>query len=359
MINKSSVYKYYLYFSLLILATLAAASYLGFDFLKSLYMTSIPINSTILFVVLGSIYLVFHYIFSVCRDIRHFDVFTVWCEDPDTVEFDVESFTSGVLGPIMTPMCASIQEKGRVVISSTSEGRSMVEGLEQSIDARASLVAFLVGFLVLLGLLGTFLGLTITLQSMGDILKTLAGGLSDAGDSSIVQVMVQLIVQLQEPMAGMGTAFSTSLFGLAGSGVVSVLAIFLSRIHGQLTNRLEAWLNMKTLFASEETTTTRISAEGAPQVSLGGGSAAQLEALSTQLLESNQSVLNALNDTNKFLLKMTILQQRSAEVMNTVQTQSIETTKEINHGNELSGRLIRESRQLSTVLERFLENKDN
>ena len=44
----------------------------------------------------------------------------------------------------------------------------------------------------------------------------------------------------------MGTAFSTSLFGLSASGVIGLLGILLRRMHDQLKRRLEKWLNDRT-----------------------------------------------------------------------------------------------------------------
>ncbi|MBI9110137.1 hypothetical protein [Maridesulfovibrio ferrireducens] len=351
MFKESNKYKLYLYFSIAFLATLLLGVVLSFDFITSLFKTSIPINSIITTVIVGSIYLVFHYIVSVCYEISIFEKFTKWCENPSESSFDAEDYKSGLLTTVLKPMISSVQKNGYILVNSSSDTRSIVEGLEQSISSRTSLVSFLGGFLVLLGLMGTFLGLTITLQSMGEILSALAGGLSDTGDSSILTVMVQLIIQLKEPMAGMGTAFSTSLFGLAGSGVVGILSIFLSRIHDQLKSKLENWLNQKTNFAC------KTDSEDSLDFPSDEGLSSQLKAISKQLVQHNKALIETLTNTNRFLLEMTILQQSSAEVMKTVQDQSIETTKEVKLGNELSGRLIKESRQMVIALEQALETK--
>lgn len=350
MFSDFNKFKMYLYLSVALLLTLVGGVLLSFAFLKTLFATSVIINSIIIIVFAGSVFSVFRYILTVRRDIVMFDEFAKWCEAPEESSFEIDDIKKSILGSVLGPIGCSIKEHGVLVVHSSSDSRSIIEGLEQSISSRASLISFLSGFLVLLGLMGTFLGLTITLQSMGEILSTLAGGLSDASDTSILQVMIQLIVELKNPMAGMGTAFSTSLFGLSGSAVVGILAILLARMHDQLKRRLEDWLNDKTEFYGKSSAVS-----GATAFPADADMSGQLAAISAQLEKNNASMLEALENTNKFLLKLTILQQRSAEAIDTVQGQSIETTKEIGLGNELTGRLIKESRQMVVALERSID----
>ncbi|TIH13401.1 hypothetical protein D0S45_15190 [Marinifilum sp. JC120] len=348
MAYNSNKYKLYLTLSIFVLLAVIVSVVVSFAFLKTLFATSEIINSIILAVFAGSVITAFRYIFSVRRDMTLFAAFTQWCEGPEKSTFELDDLNKGLLGNVLISIGCSIKENGVLIVRSTSDGRSIIESLEQNISSRSSLISFLGGFLVLLGLMGTFLGLTLTLQSMGEILSTLAGGLTDSSDTSIMQVMIQLIVELKNPMAGMGTAFSTSLFGLAGSAVVGVLAILMGRMHDQLKQRLENWLNEKTEYSA-----TKSGTAGAFPADQDLGS--QMAAISTQLEKNNEALLESLENTNRFLLKLTLLQQRSAEAINTVQDQSVETTKEIGLGNELTGRLIKESRQMVTALEKSIE----
>ncbi|NDV24748.1 hypothetical protein [Desulfovibrio sp. JC022] len=348
MAYNSNKYKLYLTLSIFVLVAVVASVVVSFAFLKTLFATSEIINSIILAVFIGSVITAFRYIFSVRRDMKLFAAFTQWCEHPEESTFELDDLNKGLLGNVLVSIGCSIKENGILIVKSTSDSRSIIESLEQNVSSRSSLISFLGGFLVLLGLMGTFLGLTLTLQSMGEILSTLAGGLTDSSDTSIMQVMIQLIVELKNPMAGMGTAFSTSLFGLAGSAVVGVLSILMGRMHDQLKQRLENWLNEKTEYSA-----TKSGAAGAFPADQDLGS--QMDAISTQLEKNNEALLESLENTNKFLLKLTLLQQRSAEAINTVQDQSVETTKEIGLGNELTGRLIKESRQMVTALEKNIE----
>lgn len=344
--SKDYKHRLYLYFSLLLLVAVVAATIAGFGFLRMLFETAVVLNSVILGVFLFSFVAAYRYIFLVNRDTSRFDEFTKWCDAPEESSFDVESIKGSILGPTLGAISCSIQDHGVIVLHSSSDSRSVVEGFEKSSSSRIHLISYLGGFLVLLGLMGTFFGLTITLQSMGEILNTLAGGLSDASDSSILKVMIQLIVQLKDPMTGMGTAFSTSLFGLSGSAFVGILAVVLRRMHEQLKAKLENWLNERTEFLAN--TPTGVAAGGGVA---SGDTSVQLAAIAEQLAKNNEAILEALDNSNKFLLKMILLQQRSVEAMSVVKEQSTETTREIGLGNELAGRLIKESRQITAALE--------
>ena len=95
--------------------------------------------------------------------------------------------------------------------------------------------------MVFLGLLGTFWGLLGTISSIGDTIGSLDPRSGDAND-----ILDSLKSGLQAPLDGMGTAFSSSLFGLAGSLVLG----FLDLQSGQAQNRfyleLENWLSSVT-----------------------------------------------------------------------------------------------------------------
>jgi len=51
---------------------------------------------------------------------------------------------------------------------------------------------------------------------------------------------------LQAPLSGMGTAFSSSLFGLSGSLVLGFLELQASQAHNRFFNELEDWLSGQT-----------------------------------------------------------------------------------------------------------------
>ena len=344
-------YHLYLFLSASLLVVVALGTIIGFDFLKALFETAMIVNSIIISVFLVSLFAAYRYIYLVNREFTLFDEFSDWCDRPEETDFNVDALDKSILGASLTAVSCSIREHGVLVLNSSSDSRSIIEGFEDNFGARIQLINYLSGFLVLLGLLGTFLGLTITLQSMGEILTTLAGGLSDASDSSILKVMIELIVQLKNPMTGMGTAFSTSLFGLSASAVIGLLGILLRRMHDQLKRRLEKWLNDRTELLA------KMGADGSVEFPVGQDTGAQLAALSKQIEKNNEALLEILDASNKYLLKLILLQQQSVEAMGIVRDQSTEMTREIGLGNELAGRLIKESRQIVATIERNDETK--
>jgi hypothetical protein len=97
---------------------------------------------------------------------------------------------------------------------------------------------YLVGLLVFLGLLGTFWGLLGTIGSIGDTIQAL-----DPGSGDTKSVLDALKSGLSAPLSGMGTAFSSSLFGLSGSLVLGFLDLQAGRAQNRFYTELENWLS--------------------------------------------------------------------------------------------------------------------
>ena len=73
-------------------------------------------------------------------------------------------------------------------------------------------VNFIAGMLVMLGRIGTFLGLLATIGKVGDILADMSNIQNEGAEG-----IARFVTSLSEPLGGMGLAFSSSLFGLSGS----------------------------------------------------------------------------------------------------------------------------------------------
>lgn len=94
---------------------------------------------------------------------------------------------------------------------------------------------FLVGLMVALGLVGTFIGLIYTLGDVGGMLAELNTNSVDG--SQVEQVFGRLVAQLQSPLTAMGTAFAASLFGLVGSILLGLMMVLL---RGQIEDYIRA-----------------------------------------------------------------------------------------------------------------------
>ena len=116
---------------------------------------------------------------------------------------------------------------------------TLVHKIEQSINNERSLIVYMSGLLVFMGLIGTFIGLLKMVGSIGGILGALQTSGSGGGASEAFQ---KLLSDLQQPLAGMTTGFASSLFGLFGSLIVGLLARFAGQAAGVLKHEFEAWL---------------------------------------------------------------------------------------------------------------------
>ena len=126
------------------------------------------------------------------------------------------------LGPpaFVTGMLDRLQKLGlgHQVYIHSSAMEPEIEALEQYLNKRQELSQFLVGLMVGLGLLGTFVGLLETLVETSGLIATIAK--SAGGGADMEGEFAKIVGGLQKPLSAMGTAFSASMFGLVGSIVL-------------------------------------------------------------------------------------------------------------------------------------------
>jgi biopolymer transport protein ExbB/TolQ len=129
---------------------------------------------------------------------------------------------------------------------STSSMRSILDSIATRLDESRDISRYLIGLLVFLGLLGTFWGLLETVGSIGRTIQTLDPSSGSTGD-----VLDALKAGLQAPLSGMGTAFSSSLFGLSGSLILGFLDLQAGRAQNRFYTELENWLSSVTDLGSD------------------------------------------------------------------------------------------------------------
>jgi len=138
---------------------------------------------------------------------------------------------------LLAPMAAILGDRlGRMAIS-TPMMRGLLDSIATRLDEARDLSRYMTGLLIFLGLLGTFWGLIETVGSVGKVVETLKPG-GDAGS-----VFETLREGLAAPLGGMGIAFSSSLFGLAGSLVLGFLDLQMSQAQNRFYTDLEDWLS--------------------------------------------------------------------------------------------------------------------
>jgi hypothetical protein len=123
--------------------------------------------------------------------------------------------------------------------------RSLLDSLASRLDEARDISRYLIGLLIFLGLLGTFWGLLETVTSVGATIRSL-----DVSTAESATIFEELKAGLAAPLAGMGTSFSSSLFGLAGALVLGFLDLQASQAQNRFYNDLEDWLSSITDIAA-------------------------------------------------------------------------------------------------------------
>ena len=139
---------------------------------------------------------------------------------------------------LVAPLANMLQEqRGRRTLSALSF-RSLLDSMSARLDESREISRYMIGLLIFLGLLGTFWGLLNTIDSIGDTIRSL-----NVASGDYNEVFEDLKAGLERPLGGMATAFSSSIFGLAGSLVLGFLEIQSTQAQNRFYNDLEEWLS--------------------------------------------------------------------------------------------------------------------
>ncbi len=166
---------------------------------------------------------------------------------------------------------------------STNVTGSILDGLGSRLDEARDTARYLVGLLIFLGLLGTFWGLLETIQSV----RFTINALDTSGNN--VGIFTALKEGLQAPLQGMGTAFSSSLFGLAGSLILGFLDLQAGQAQNRFYHETEEWLASMTVVSAEN----------------GDGTATGTVTNSTELTQVLANLAHRLEQSNNSLVSST------------------------------------------------------
>lgn len=227
-----------------------------FSSLISAFLTNPYINGLIFCVLATGIFIVTRQVLTLKPEI-------IWVEayKRNKMKGLTSSVSTSKLN-LLAPMASMLEEhKGRFSISSLAM-RSLLDSLNLRLDETREISRYLIGLLVFLGLLGTFWGLLITIDSVGTVITSLG-----IGDDDSTAMFLKLKEGLKEPLNGMGTAFSSSLFGLSGSLILGFLDLQASQAQNQFYNDVEEWLSSMSLIAVNKTGSgneSKIQEDGVP-----------------------------------------------------------------------------------------------
>jgi hypothetical protein len=175
---------------------------------------------------------------------------------------------------LLAPLAALLAARRSERLALSAGGlRSVLDGIVARLDETRELSRYMTGLLIFLGLLGTFWGLLLTIAAVAEVIGAmrLAGG-------EAMELFDQLKAGLAEPLRGMGVAFSSSLFGLAGALVLGFLDLTAGQAQSRFATELEDWLAGQALLSG----------------SLSEGGAGELAPLLDQLGAAVESVQAAL-----------------------------------------------------------------
>lgn len=190
--------------------------------IQAAFATNPGLNGLILGVLVVGILLAFGQIVRLFREVRWVNSFRQGEEAAEPV--------------LLAPMKALLGRAGAGGFS-TNSMRTMLDSIANRLDESRDISRYLIGLLVFLGLLGTFWGLLGTIGAISSTIQSLDPGTGDAAS-----VLDALKAGLSAPLSGMGTAFSSSLFGLAGSLVLGFLDLQAGRAQNCFYTELENWL---------------------------------------------------------------------------------------------------------------------
>lgn len=198
--------------------------------LQKAFSHNVPLNILIMIILLFGIALNFRRVIVLNREVR-------WVEDYRRGQPQISASTPKLLAPLATMLG---ERRDRFNLTPLTM-RSLLDGLSSRFDESHEMALYFTGLMIFLGLLGTFWGLSQTIGSIGDVIRNL----SVAGDDP-QSAFAGLKQGLETPLSGMGTAFSTSLIGLAGSLVLGFLDLQAVGAQNAFYNDLEDWLSQQT-----------------------------------------------------------------------------------------------------------------
>ena len=211
---------------LLVIGVICALLYVP---LRSAFMANWGFNAGILAVFLVGVVINFRQVVTLNREIEWIRVFRTGQTGLSVTE------EPRLLKPLAKHLSTRRRDRFRL---SALALRTVLDGIRERLDEAREISRYLVATLVFLGLLGTFWGLLGTIGAVGQVINGLT-----VGDADFAAVFDQLKQGLQRPLEGMGTAFSSSLFGLGGSLARGFLDLQAGHAQNRFFNGLEEWLS--------------------------------------------------------------------------------------------------------------------
>jgi hypothetical protein len=265
-----------LFWMLVYLAIVSAICMLLFEPLSNAFMANQAFNGVILGVLAVGILINFRQVLVLNTEIRWIRVFRTG-----------QPGISVTAEPrLLKPLATHLSKRRRDRFSLSAQAlRTILDGLRERLDESREISRYMVGTLIFLGLLGTFWGLLGTIAAVGQVIDGL-----EVGSGDYAAVFTQLKEGLKAPLSGMGTAFSSSLFGLGGSLVLGFLDLQAGHAQNRFFNGLEEWLSGVTQLVDD----LGVGGLAADPVEVNGESAAPTMELLVETIRSERQLIEEL-----------------------------------------------------------------
>lgn len=254
--------------------------------MKTAFFTNPGLNSLIIFVLVLGILYAFRQVLALGPEVKWVNQFRR--ADP--------GLATSKAPTLLAPMATMLGDRrGKMQLNALSM-RSILDSLGSRLDEQREISRYMIGLLIFLGLLGTFWGLLTTVTSVS---QTIHGLSVESTDPTVV--FQNLKAGLEGPLGGMGTSFSSSLFGLSGSLILGFLDLQAGQAQNRFYNELEEWLSTVTDISNDfergpgmlgDTMKKLERIEQALNASAGGANSAPMMALAGQITALTEQMRN-------------------------------------------------------------------
>lgn len=214
---------------LIVVILFAAGGYLAYSRVASVFFANPYLNGVIAVVFLFGVVSCFFQVFQLSASVSWIEGFAQ----------DRPGHKMTIAPQLLAPLAALLRSRGANRAISASSTRSILDSVSSRIEEARDITRYIVNLLIFLGLLGTFYGLATTVPAVVETIRSLSPSANDTG----LSVFDKLMTGLEAQLGGMGTAFSSSLLGLAGSLVVGLLELFAGHGQNRFYRELEEWLS--------------------------------------------------------------------------------------------------------------------
>ena len=266
---------------LLFLVLISSLLYLYAEKLKDFYLTNQTLNSIIIFIIsVGIIYILRQIL--LLKNEYNWLIKSTSSKQPSKLSVKSPN--------LLKYLDTFLKEHSGKFIFSQSAMKSIMESLDGRLTESREISRYLIGLTIFLGLLGTFWGLLETINSVGITVSSL-------NFSEDTQRLFKVLKQgLEEPLSGMGTAFSSSLFGLGGSLILGFLDLQSGQAQNRFYNEVEEKLSQHTKF-------TLMNMDENDKKNLGPAYIESLIEVTTENLKKSTSVIDKQNDYQESISK--------------------------------------------------------